>query len=740
MAFKLNITKAHPWPSVLGRDLDADGAFRYATMLASMRAITPLCFEGEDYFGACLSGGGTTPPDFTSVDPRGKIDAYRVMGSLFEMDGGVSYGYPAWGGMTYYSNVERGKTVFTDVLEREEVDAEHEYTTERGAKCGEVNSCFASKFPYRYWWQAFNRAVYNLMGHAPFLNTTLYPDGYGDEFTSAESYSVRVYPYVLGETPTGVRVATFENLLTGWVSSDEVESYGMFVQPGSPWLLTASDIDFSGVFNSEHIPRKDDPIYATLRDVWRSYAAGAGFRSNSFPDATTELPEGFELPRFKDGIVRYWLGDSTPKFNEEFNRLAQLDADFTGDVSVWRDEFPYHGFAALSAFLKYLDKVNVGYALTSPYFDKYGGMTYRKVTKALDYSSDDIKITLPTSESETVELDATNTLYDSIEEKKETEEGEDTEEIYAKILDQVPLTVPTGWIEYYMRFSLPPLKRVSDTELSVDLANDTSYPHFLTNYAQFARMGNISGFVSWVNDRIFYDSSHEGFVRFSASSKATVTTPVGFLHPGSLANPDTTDFTNDVFDAAGGNSPFVPRPDQGLISKYLFLKTSKSSKICDADKHGLLSRLKQEAELPSSGELDPQLLGSGKITASISLRERPDVVPEFVLIMTHAGYTLRAHNFNTLGEATTVVALPFIYKINHRNGLEEREQVFPKLNDDGTLSESQPSEISGFQVGLNVDVTDENRGTYADRSTLSKLQSVRSIQVIRYPERVIYPK
>lgn len=740
MAFKLNITKAHPWPSVLGRDLDADGAFRYATMLASMRAITPLCFEGEDYFGACLPGDETTPPDFTPADPRGKIDAYRVMGSLFEMDGGVSYGTRPWTGMTWYSNVECGKTVFTDVLERDEIYGEHDYTTERGAKCGEVNSCFASKFPYRYWWQAFNRAVYNLMGHAPFLNTTLYPNGYGDEFTSTESHSIRVYPYVLSETPTGVRAATFENLLTGWVPLDEMDSYGMFVQPGSPWLLTASDIDFSGVFNSEHIPRRDDPIYVTLRDVWRNYAASAGFRSDSFPDATTELPEGFELPRFKDGIGRYWLADSTPKFNEEFNRLAQLDADFTGDVSVWRDEFPYHGFAALSAFLKYLDKVNVGYALTSPYFDKYGGMTYRKVTKALDYYSDDIKITLPTSESETVELDAANMLYANIEEKKETEEGEDTEEIYAKIIDQAPLAIATGWIEYYMRFSLPPLERVSDTQLRVDLANDLSQPYFLTKYAQLARMGNIPGFVSWANERIFYDSSHEGFVRFSASSRATVTTPTGFLPPGSLANPDAIDFTHNVHDAAGGNSPFIPRAGQGLISKYLFLRTSKSSKICDADKHGLLSQLKREAELPSSGELDPQLLGDGKITASVSLRDRPDVVPEFILITTHSRYTLRVLNFNALGESATTVALPFIYKIKHRNGLEEREQVFPKLNDDGTLSEDQPSEISGFQSGLRVDITDENRGTYADRSTSSKLQSVRSIQVIRYPERVIYPK
>lgn len=742
MAFKLNITKAHPWPSVLGRDLDADGAFRYATMLASMRAITPLCFEGEDYFGTCLEGTSITPPDFTLVDPKDKVDAYRVMGGLFEMDGGVSHVDNAQGDVPHYSSVERGKTVFTDVIEREDIQDECDYTTERGAKLGEVNSCFASKFPYRYWWQAFNRAIYNLMGHAPFLDTELHPDGYGngdDENTSSESHSVRVYPYVLSKTPAGVRVVTFDNLLTEWVSSDEMESYGMFVQQGSPWLLTASDIDFSGVFNSEHIPRRDDLVHTTVRDVWRDYAISVGFRSGSFPKKTTELPEGFKLPRFKDGLDQYWLADSTPKFNEEFNRLAQLNADFTGDVSVWRDEFPYHGFAALSAFLKYLDGVNVGYALTSPYFDEHGGMIYRAVTKSLYYSSDEVPIGLPASESDTIELEVNNMIHANIEGKSETREDTDTKEIYAEISDHRPTVTGIGWIDYGARFILPDLERVSDTELKVDLDHDTGEPGFFGTYIRYALSGNILGFEEWMNDCIFR-GSRNGFVRFSATSQTTVTTPTGFLPPGSVENADTTDFTNSVFNVAGGSSPFIPRLDQGLISKYLFLRTSKSSKICHADEHGLLGQLKKEAELPSSGELDPQLLGDEKITASISLRDPPDVVPSLVYVTTTSRYTLRVLNYERGREV--VIPLPFIYKVINQvsdSGVG-RTLVFPKLNGNGTLSENQPREISGFQSELRVDVNDENDGTYSDRSTYSKLRSVRSIQVIRYPERVIYPK
>lgn len=405
MNLRINLKTPIPYPSALASDpkyrylarrLDEDRIFRWATVLAAMRAVAPMNpgYHPDHYSGwESLSwfdyrfGSVDYPPLFETSDAA-SVDPGVALGALFEWDGGQSevvMAQPKALGKDFSRGaIAPGRTVFSfvnDLPPRENCGAYA--SVENGARVAEVHSCLASHYPHIHWWRAFNAAVH--------LLTTEYPSASNEMFT--------VWPYRLdklpGKTPSE---EIFKGITQGWTyhlkgycakngiaepSDDERETFladhagdiaeGRVIVPeGAFWLVTPADISQQGLF------RNDVPDELENRDMlrrqWLSWASEIGFEKFSNQPST-----GVPDVRFVDALGDYWLCDTPAKFKN--GMLSQLWESWRGHPEVWRDELPMHGYAAMIAYLKYFEEANGGFGVTSDKWDDHFDEQHRTITQ-----------------------------------------------------------------------------------------------------------------------------------------------------------------------------------------------------------------------------------------------------------------------------------------------------------------------------------------------------------------------
>lgn len=402
MNLRINLKAPIPYPFVgasdpkyryLARRLDEDRIFRWATVLAAMRAVGPMNpgylywdherlswfdyrFRSVDY-----------PPLFEASDVE-SIDPGVALGALFEWDGGKSeivMPQPKTLGKDFSRGaIAPGRTVFSfvrDLPPRENCGAYA--SVENGARVAEVHSCLTSHYPHIHWWRAFNAAVY--------LLTTEYPSTSNEMFT--------IWPYRLDKLPgTTPSEKIFGGITHDWIyhlkgycakngiaepSDDERENFladhagdiaeGCVIIPeGAFWLVTPADISQQGLF------RNDVPDELENRDMlrrqWLSWASEIGFEKFS-DQPSTGVPD----VRFVDALGDYWLCDTPAKFKD--GMLSQLQQSWRGNPEVWRDELPMHGYAAMIAYLKYFEEANGGFGITSDEWDNYFDEQHMTITQ-----------------------------------------------------------------------------------------------------------------------------------------------------------------------------------------------------------------------------------------------------------------------------------------------------------------------------------------------------------------------
>lgn len=375
---------AFNWPEKLDRILDRDGAFRNATLIAIMRVMAPYgdvyVYESEgetstnemrlenpdlyDKWKTQLTKGDLFPPDFAPSNPNA-LEAYRAMNAFFFADLGISNAQVV-NGICQLSAVRAGQGLFSWIRERSYREFLQKegvvFDVEKAAKKGEVNCIFASKYPYRYWWSLFNRAIYTLTTEYPLkeLKDITYEkdiieneDGEGIEIIY-DKLNVRILPYWFKKSPLGGRVVTPDELCVGWTPHENGEVTGPFVGIGdadSYYFFSAGDIDFEGVFSDEGA-RLDR---GTLRKLWAEYVyliSGKKMYQEEYPKES-----------FKEALGKYWLGDTEPRYRKNWGGLLQLYSGWVGSPYAWWDEFPYHGYAAMIAYLRYFEENNNGFAV-----------------------------------------------------------------------------------------------------------------------------------------------------------------------------------------------------------------------------------------------------------------------------------------------------------------------------------------------------------------------------------------
>lgn len=328
MNLRINLKAPIPYPlkdasdpkyRYLARRLDEDRIFRWATILAAMRAVAPMNpgYHPDHYSGwERLSwfdyrfGSVDYPPLFEASDAA-SVDPGVALGALFEWDGGQSeivMAQPKALGKDFSRGaIAPGRTVFSfvnDLPPRENCGAFA--SVESGARVAEVHSCLASNYPHIHWWRAFNAAVH--------LLTTEYPNASNEMFT--------VWPYRLdklpGATPSD---EIFKGITQGWTyhlkgycakngiaepSDDERENFiadharvvaeGRVIVPeGAYWLVTPADISQQGLFRND-VPDGLENRHV-LRRKWLSRANEIGFEKFSSQPST-----GVPDVRFVDAL------------------------------------------------------------------------------------------------------------------------------------------------------------------------------------------------------------------------------------------------------------------------------------------------------------------------------------------------------------------------------------------------------------------------------------------------------
>ena len=405
MNLRINLKEPIPYPFIgatdpkyryLARRLDEDRIFRWATVLAAMRAVGPMNpgYHPDHYSGwERLSwfdyrfGSVDYPPLFEASDAA-SVDPGVALGALFEWDGGQSevvMAQPKALGKDFSRGaISPGRTVFSfvrDLPPRENCGAYA--SVENGARVAEVHSCLASHYPHIHWWWAFNAAVH--------LLTTEYPSTSNEMFT--------VWPYRLDKLPgTTPSEKIFSGITQGWTyhlkgycakngiaepSDDERENFiadhagdiaeGRVVVPeGAFWLITPADISQQGLFRND-VP-DDLENRDMLRRKWLSWANEIGFEKFCNQPST-----GVPSVRFVDTLADYWLCDTPAKFKD--GMLSQLQQSWRGNPEVWRAELPMHGYAAMIAWLKYFEEANGGFGITSDKWDNYFDEQHMTVTQ-----------------------------------------------------------------------------------------------------------------------------------------------------------------------------------------------------------------------------------------------------------------------------------------------------------------------------------------------------------------------
>lgn len=702
MAFKINIKEAFNWPAKLARAIDVDGAFRLGALLAAMRVIAPRMTG--DGFERQFEKSENYAPDFAPADAY-NVDAYRVMGALFEWDGGESYivgNYTQPGDVFSLSPVKAGELVFQDVWERGPADGSSSgYGIEKMAKRGEVHSCFASAFPYRYWWQAFNRAVYQLTQAFPLLTKS------EDEY--------RILPYSFSVGPNGEAVMTPDDLCTGWVSAEEAKE--LVKVPGDKaWLVTAEDIDFSGVFCTY----QEDDRRNELRSQWATLASIAGFWSYIAEDSFVERL------KFKDGIENYWRGETPPKYGSGL--LAQLSTDWRGRANSWRDEFPYHGLSSLLAYLSYFERQNLGFAITCSGVDRI---------RSIDHDVKDW------SAQRKVTLNISTSLYSSTPEK-----------IEYKIKE-------LGWsdVETTLRESVRSMNPEAGASVSFGqfsawgLLTGSPLTFYVTELGTHDGMleawcdGDGNPFEQFLNggaaamEEELNRRAREAITDGAEEAEGTLTVEVLCQGFSSLTLPDTRgEDAGKVYpkwdSIQPDNFPFIPWDYSMESNRYFGIKTSHSSAVVKSGNFNICARLKNEAGITEATELLPILpnpaTDEGEVTIELT---RPD---KMFYVEENPNNPMMSFLVDLPGQPMERVQkpMPSIFA-DDGSGLK---QIFPP----------QPEEIGEHGIRLDylvpashVEVTvrsqrpeDEEDPSFRN---YSRLEELTSLTFVRYAENVIYP-
>ena len=349
MAFRINIERSFEWPRRLARPLDVDGAFRRASCLAAARVceLRRGYDPGGDYIAIAAQGASLT-----------SLDSHRAMFGCFLWDGGTEEANYTAASDSYEIWATPGRDVFRSVPSRvgkvvSVAGLSPDERREALAAAGLPSDCLASWFPYRVWWRAFNRAVYDLTEDIEYDGSLWL---YRDWPALSLRYGYRVLPLCLSRTPAGDAALGPDALCVDWTPTDEAASLEV-VPGGVHWLMTPGDVDFwTGWFGYD---QRDSP-HGGLRELWTQFAHEVGFLS--FAQGAS-MPAS---PRFRDGYASWWHGRTEPRFwRGEYGRLLQLGSYWMGLDTSWRDEFPYHGLASQVAVLDYLETCNVGFAVWS---------------------------------------------------------------------------------------------------------------------------------------------------------------------------------------------------------------------------------------------------------------------------------------------------------------------------------------------------------------------------------------
>lgn len=712
MALKLDLTKAITLPYKLARPIDIDGAFRSGALLAAMRVIAP-CGRGDGF--ERHFGDATYPPDFAAADAR-DVDAYRAMGALFAWDGGESTARdPDSEDGATLTEVKSGDMVFQDVWRKVERLCPGGYDLETAARRGEVHSCLASKHPYRYWWNAFNRAVYELTKAFP-----VYERSTTTEDDEPYDVTIEVLPYVLSHTPAGEPALTPDDLCTPWIDLESAKNLQK-VGKDTYWLLTAEDINFKDFFYSGN----EDKRVHHLRSRWMALADAIGFKKYVNEDNFVERSN------FRRSLDEYWRGKSPARYGP--SRLAQLERGWRGVGDEWGDAFPYHGLAALLAYLEYFERRNVGFAVLCDFIDQIRDVEHYSISRYWKRKAQ-LEITIPIYGSEDIELEPINiNELDWGEVEKSETTGHKYRPAKAEasrlrpILSATALPMGTDPVTFYATT----LNKDAETGYWMAWCDGDNNP-----FECF-----LSGGVAAMEDRL-NEMAREALAEADEDSLVGTLT----LNASLTAESSTTKIWERDWHDQGifgdwrgiknDDLPYMPHIldyYSGDYKRYFFIRTSHSCRIAKQYDFDIAARLNNEAGIPPSGDLYPILTDpttdKGKIR--VTLKGTAEKFFEVEESSQKMIYDIDLPNHSEKVEHT----MPYIYA----NTAHGRELVFPTIEPTGSYELILTIPKRG---AASTEVESEPSEELSDDDFFiksSKLEQLHSISFEKYDEFVIYP-
>lgn len=348
MAAIINTESPFSYRAPLSRLLDADLAFRFSACLAVSRVVLPQ----NPRWRSTSAFSGTS------------VAAHDVLLALYD----AQSAFMVSAAQNPYRDAHNGTTVT-------------------------IPQQMSSERPYRLWWQAFNRAMYYLLGVAwrSSDDAAMFPCA--DIVYDADTpyaYRVDLHPYCLSATPGGVASLTPDQLATGgWINNaDAALLVKVAADSREPYLITAGDIDFSFI-DSDLYDGRDAPAYS-LRALFYDACCAIGLTSY-LPD-----PDDYLMPHYSDrgydfaqNAARYWPAplpdyDLSAMFRAK-NLKESASYMWDGDASHWNQEFPYHGFCAMVAMLRYFESVNAGFIADLSNAVEFNCDAYRKRTRTRYY-------------------------------------------------------------------------------------------------------------------------------------------------------------------------------------------------------------------------------------------------------------------------------------------------------------------------------------------------------------------
>lgn len=790
MAFKLDLTSPFTWPAKLARKLDVDGAFRRGALLAAMRVLAPRCHQDEfiNSFGADWYIDNAE--DFSVSN----CDAFRAMNTLFIWDEGSS-GAEIHEGEYYLWVSYPGENVFVDVIPRSSGHFNEPYDVETAAKRGDVFSCLGSKKPYRYWWQAFNRAIHKLTTSYPnyeeeaefeFPNPDYSPlpdrpgfqppdwwDPTMPEFLY-EYGTIRVYPYSFSHLPDGTEVYSPDKLLVDWTSLEDAAKK-IVVPDNKHFLITAENIDFSGVFYAKKKEREN--MFNPLQALWRDYAYQIGLHKYVSENAKTDEVS------YKDSIAKYWRGETAAKFKD--NRLMQLWGDWQGDSRYWRDEKPYHGLAAMLGYLEYFEKRNVGFAITCDVDDKLKKMDHTRRYKSRYFTA---TMELPFNswdEDWSYEVDV-KSLLANLEEKNDLavdEESSSSKTPYAMnnmsraIVPRV--TTDVGGVRMYVG-TIYKLKPEQVVQSGYEWFCDAGDYNGDNPFAVYMREG-VEGMTAALNARA--NQVAKGAIEAGEVEPFTITVKLSMTGRVEAETPDADQdwsendvVVNGILGGADGDAtttntftgglPLIPDSRKvELNSRYFFIETTKSCAIKKAGTFNIPGRLKEEVGIEINKPLEVPLFDTSKLSGKLTVR-RSGADSYYAVVPVNAPMIqIYTEDSQTNEDKIAIKPLPEIWvKTFDSNGVRRDERLFPPPQSDvdaynefvnlpanasWTIAFETPAiHLEIDEESSSLEYTGENlkgepsnisgNGFTEELYEESRLQSLRSISFVKYAENVIY--